>query len=452
MLASCFLLLGPFLPAAFACQGAPTLERVAVIPLDASGTEIISVQSGTRRAALTHSRAGRIEILDLSDPTRPRSVRTIDLALEKGEEVTSVALPPNGDWFLAAVKARDPLAPGRAVAHSLADGRRLAVFPCGVGPDCVTIAPSGKQALIANEAEGFVQLDGQFFSAPGSLTLIRFADDLTHSPVTQIPFVNRVDVPTDGRRIEREVEGQLCDIELGVEPAFIEPEVAVFLPGEERALVSCQENNLVAYVDLTAGRIERCVGLGLATHPADLDADGRFDERGVLTARREPDGLALTPDGQYFVTADEGDTGPNLPETALGKPAGGSRTLSVFNLATGELVGDTGPQLDRIAAAGDLYPDKRSPRKGSEPEMVVAFEIDSVPHAAVTLERAGAVALVDLRDPAQPTVVAVAKSGSSHLKDEPEGLAHFRDPDSQVDYLFVANEGTGTLGVLRVRR
>mgnify|MGYP001369272363 CR=1 FL=1 len=107
MLASCFLLLGPFLPAAFACQGAPTLERVAVITMDASGTEIISVQSGTRRAALTHSRAGRIEILDLSDPTRPRSVRTIDLALEKGEEVTSVVLPPTGDWFLAAVKAAD---------------------------------------------------------------------------------------------------------------------------------------------------------------------------------------------------------------------------------------------------------------------------------------------------------------------------------------------------------
>ena len=37
-------------------------------------------------------------------------------------------------------------------------------------------------------------------------------------------------------------------------------------------------------------------------------------------------------------------------------------------------------------------------------------------------------------------------------KDEPEGLALFRDPKTEADYLYVANEGTGTLGVLRVAR
>lgn len=49
-------------------------------------------------------------------------------------------------------------------------------------------------------------------------------------------------------------------------------------------------------------------------------------------------------------------------------------------------------------------------------------------------------------------MAALAATGADHLKDEPEGLALFRDPSGVADYLYVANEGTGTLGVLRVSR
>lgn len=442
-------------PQQFALDGAPRLERVAVIQTAAPGAEIVALQAGTGRLALTHSATGQVELFDLADPAAPRTLRTIDLGLAPGEELTSVALPPSGDWCLATVKARGVRAPGRALAHGLADGRRLAEFACGVGPDSVTIASDGSLALIANEAEGF-ELGGSeggteaLVSAPGSLTLVRFEPDLARSSVLQIPFPQAVDAPTDGRELEREVGGHRRSIALGTGPEFLEPEMAVILPGARRALVTLQENNLVAYVDLAAARIERCVPLGTASHPADLIFDGRFDERGVLTARREPDGLALTPDGRYFLTADEGDSAPDVGETAAGRPAGGSRTLSVFELESGRLVGDTGPELDRLAAAADLYPDKRSPKRGCEPEMVVAFELAGVPYAAVTLERAGAVALVDLRDPAHPAAVSIAKSGKNHLKDEPEGLVLHRDREGQVDYLFVANEGTGTLGVMRL--
>ena len=208
----------------------------------------------------------------------------------------------------------------------------------------------------------------------------------------------------------------------------------------------------MAYFDLEAGKLERYLWLGTTTHAADLAADERYDERDTLLARREPDGLAVTSDGRLLVTADEGDTGPNADKTPPGKPAGGGRTLSVFDVQTGEFLGDTGPELDRLAARADLYPDKRSPKRGSEPEMVLAFERGGRSYAAVTLERAGALALVDLSDPKRPTVLAVAPSGADHLKDEPEGLALFRDPSGRHDYFYVANEGTGTLGVLRVPR
>jgi len=126
--------------------------------------------------------------------------------------------------------------------------------------------------------------------------------------------------------------------------------------------------------------------------------------------------------------------------------------VSVFDLRTGECLGDTGPELDRWAARAGLYPDERSGKRGSEPEMVLTFERGGRSYAAVTLERAGGLALIDLSDPRKPTVLAVAPSGADNLKDEPEGLALFRDPVEGHDYFCVANEGTGTLGVLRVPR
>ncbi len=443
-------------------SAAPTLEPVAVLATAAPGAEIVSVQVSFARAVLTHSATGQVELFSLADPARPRALARFELRLAKGEELTSVALPPSGDWFLACVKARGPLAPGRVVAHSLADGTLLASFPAGVGPDCVAIAASGAYALVANEAEEFAEVEGRLVSAPGSLTLVRLTEPLAGSRVVQIPLAALAGSPPEGRRLERKVEGERL-IELGTTPEFLEPEVVAFVPGTARALATLQENNAVAEIDLEAGRVLRVLALGHTTHPADLVSDGRFAETGVLHARREPDGVALTPDGRYFVTADEGDT---VGETLGGQggtggtetlPAAGGRTLSVFDLATGELRGDTGPELDRVAARAGLYPDKRSPKKGSEPEMVLTFERAgpggrAVPYAALTLERAGAVALVDLGDPGHPVVVAIAASGNAHLADEPEGLAHYRDPASGADYLYVANEGTGTLGVLRFPR
>jgi hypothetical protein len=435
----------------------PKLERVCVLETGTPGAEIISVQTSRARAVLTHSTTGAIELFDLADPAKPRSVRLFPLGLAKGEEVTSVAFAPSGDWFLAAIKAHGPLEPGRALALSCTDGRLLATFPCGVGPDCVTIAKSGGVALLANEAEGFVYAGKRLVSAPGSVTIVRLAEDLAKSVVEQCLLDSATPAPTDGRILEREIDGEGVEIPLESGPDFLEPEVVAFLPDETRALVTLQENNTVAVFALDPPRFERLIPLGTTQHPADLVSDDHFEDKLTLLARREPDGIAVSADGRYFVTADEGDTdegdtGPNVERTALDKPTGGGRTLSVFEFDSGQLLGDTGPEIDRRAAAAGLYPDKRSPKRGSEPEMVVLFEREGRTYAAVTLERAGALALVDLGDPKHPTVLAVAAAGDQPLKDEPEGLAVFRDPHGEADYLYVANEGTGTLGVFRVSR
>jgi len=433
---------------------APTLERVTVVPTAAPKTEIVSIQAATARAVVTHADAKgkQLELFDLADPGKPRSVRTYGLALADGEELTSVAFHPSADWFVAVVRSNGVFEPGRALVLAASDGKELARFACGVAPDSVAVAPDGKRLLIADEAEEFDGKGSARLSAPGSVTLIELADELARSKVTSIPLEKGTALPTDGRTIERDIDDKPDDIDLLDDPAYYEPELVAFLPDGLRALVTLQENNAIAYLSLDPPRVERLLPLGNTSHPADLKNDGRFAETGTLLGRREPDGIALTPDGRYFVTADEGDTDPNVEKTPAGKPVGGGRTLSVFEVASGALVGDTGPELDRAAAGARLYPDARSTKKGCEPEMVVVFERAGRTLAAVTLERAGALALVDLADPAHPAVLALQPSGAKPADDEPEGLAHYRDPATQADFLYVANEGTGTLGVLRVPR
>src|SRR6185503_9837061 len=114
--------------------------------------------------------------------------------------------------------------------------------------------------------------------------LIRIASDLASSKVTQFVFDLASSGPTDGRTLERSIDGETKDIELLNTPEYLEPEVVAFLPGETRALVTLQEVNLVAYFDLEAGKLERYLWLGTTTHAADLVADERYDERDTLLA------------------------------------------------------------------------------------------------------------------------------------------------------------------------
>jgi hypothetical protein len=187
----------------------------------------------------------------------------------------------------------------------------------------------------------------------------------------------------------------------------------------------------------------------VTSHAADVTEDGevRFDS--TLTAAREPDGVAVTPDGRYLLTADEGDTEPKVSKVEPGRPAGGGRTLSVVDLATREVIGDTQDQLDRACADAGIYPDDRSDNKGCEPEMVAVLEVQGRSFAVVSLERADGLALVDLADPRAPRVVGVAPigPGGPHA---PEGIAVFGDRRSGEHFVYTANEESGMLGVARV--
>ena len=464
------------------------------------GAEIISVQQSSMRAALTIGSKGQVDILSLKNPGRPARLNRIDVLADGDADVSSVAFHPSEDYVAVAVIAADPWQKGRVELYSASRGEKLAAIEAGYWPDSVMFSKDGRWLAVANEGEPFVydRSSKQFSTPPGSITLIDMKAGYLNTKTMQIalPDLTGVEGVIDGRHkrlFEREVDitgnGRIDDeadfngdgsvekakVKLGVFAGVavtakehkgeeinipltagtadqLEPEYLAFSPDGSELFVSLQENNAVIVVNTAQARVARRFGLGISRHKADVDDDGSFNFVDDLVAFREPDGIALSSDGRLLLTADEGDTEPKASKLNNGEIAGGSRTLSVFDARTGKLLGDTGSQLDEMACAAGVYPDDRSDNKGAEPESVVYLSIEGKPYAAVTLERADAIAMVDLSRPSEPQVQSVTplrQVGDTVKAFAPEGLALFSDSNGD-QYLLCANEKSGTVTVLKL--
>ncbi|MBC8379408.1 MAG: hypothetical protein H8E62_09550 [Planctomycetes bacterium] len=460
------------------------------------GTEIVSVQQSTLRAALSNFESGAVDVLDVSHPYHLQRTARFFLELNKGEELTSVAFHPELDIFAAVIDGGN--SPGRLEIRSATTGLLLDRIVVGFGPDAVVFSEDGKLAMIANEGEDFLFEPSSklFFTPEGSVSIVRLSQAghiVSHKNLELANMTNQEGfvITEGGRFLEREIDwngdgiiSKKMDFDgngviekkkvilgyfegrdvFGTEtkgeqkilipiktrsPALLEPEYIAITPDSSKAYVTLQENNAVAVVDLVNEQVISYYGLGVTEHKTDARYDGwiNFDES--MAGLREPDGITTVGNGRYFVTADEGDSDNDSPEPVAGEPTGGGRSVSVFDAATGLLLGDTGNQLDEFAFANKVYPERRSNKKGSEPEMLVAFDLDGVPYVAVGMERAGAVELISLADPVHPKVVALGKISGDEDK-SPEGIAHFVVDGEH--YLLTANEMNGTVECFKVVR
>ena len=411
----------------------PTLEVVASYDtlLGANGAEIISVRHTDGIAAVTNI-AGNVDVLDLSDPTNPTLHLRVTVDTTAGTP-NSVAVHPRHDYFLVVTGRAGST--GKVAAYRLSNGEFLGSASTGIQPDSVAITPNGQYAVVANEAEA---TSNGANGGNGSLTLVDLTGFNGAGPgelqVTQLPLVAVTGVPgmSTGRTDD------LGRLAVDNTPATLEPETVAFSANSRFAYVTLQENNAVVRLDLHTAALE-VVGLGTVSHAADLSASGGYAPTSTLTAFREPDGVALDQTGRFFVTADEGDTRNGAGNSG---PRGG-RTVSVFDAASGAFIADTGSQLDDAANAAGLYPDSRSNRGGSEPEVLDLTDYRGRTLVAVGLERANAVALIDVSDPTKPTVFAIAPTGVG-----PEGVK-FVKRGSRL-FVVCANEVSGTVTVLEV--
>ena len=404
--------------------------------LGANGSEIISIRHTDGIATLTNV-AGSVDVLDLSDPLHPRLLRRVQTGTALGTP-NSAAVHPQHDYFLVAIGRAGST--GLVAAYRLSDGAFLDSVAVGIQPDSIAIAPNGQHAVVANEAEGVPSAGGVPGNngGAGSLSILDLTGFNGVAPgelsVTNVALPSLAGVPgvSTGRTDD------LARLPIDNTPGTLEPESVAFSENSRFAYVTLQENNAVVQLDVLTGLLT-VFGLFQTTHLADLQPNGSYQPVETLTAFREPDGIALDQTGRFFVTADEGDT---RNAAGVAGPRGG-RTVSVFDAEAGVLLGDTGSQLDDAAAEAGIYPDDRSNRGATEPEVLDLTHYRGLTLVAVGLERANAVALIDLSEPTAPVVRDIESTGVG-----PEGVKFFRN--GRRLFLAVANEVSGTLSILEV--
>lgn len=192
-------------------------------------------------------------------------------------------------------------------------------------PDGVAFSPDGKYLVVANEGElsNTFMTDG--IDPLGSISIIAINNGVPADTATTLDFADfnvggsrRSELPA-GVRIGRPGASVAQDIE---------PEYVSISADSKTAYVTLQENNAVAVVDLTTGRISKIFALGFKDYgsrnkiaPSDRYAGTSSNAYNNPTAPATlknyanlygvylPDGIATyTVNGKtYFLTANEGD-------------------------------------------------------------------------------------------------------------------------------------------------
>jgi len=430
---------------------------------DGSAAEIAAFDKKSEKLFVTNADANTLDVLDISDPTNPSLVNTINL-VPYGDGVNSVAAKKG--LVAVAVEADPKQDPGKVVFFD-SDGNYLHDVTVGALPDMVTFTNNGKKVLVANEGEPDNYCTGNN-DPEGSISIIDLKKGVTKAKVTTADF-NSFDSQIDDLRDEGiRIFGPDATVSQDLEPEYI----AVL--DNKKAMISLQENNAFAILDIKKGKITDLVPLGTKDHSLlgnQLDAS---DKDGVINIANwpvkgmyQPDSItSYKTDGERFVvSANEGDAreydcflggvdeeaedsdiaditldptvfpnaavlqdDANLGRLGVSLVEGdtdndgdfdelfsfGTRSFSIWN-SDGQQVFDSGDALEQITAAAlpdnfnanndDNEFEDRSDNKGPEPEGVVVGKIKGEHYAFIGLERVGGIVVYNVSDPEEPEFV-----------------------------------------------
>ncbi|HET6566243.1 MAG TPA: hypothetical protein VFG52_12590, partial [Xanthomonadales bacterium] len=146
--------------------------------------EIVTYDKTTQQLFVVNANANTIDVLDISDPTGPLKVNSIDVTVDlpMAGSVNSVAVH---DGLVAiAVEHSNKQANGWTAFYDVT-GTYLAAFPAGALPDMVTFTPNGEYVLVANEGEpsSDYQVDPE-----GSVTIVDLRSGLDNATTRTAGF------------------------------------------------------------------------------------------------------------------------------------------------------------------------------------------------------------------------------------------------------------------------
>ena len=438
------------------------------LPGGATAGEITAFDPSTNLLFTVNNAVGvSIDISDLSDPTTPVYVRSMDIS-GLGGNVNSVAVSKG--LLAAAIEGNLKTDNGSIGVWKTQDLKNMGTFTplpmawveVGALPDMVTFSPDGKYILSANEGE---PSDSYAIDPLGTVSIIT-VDGFSVTTLNFSGFnAQEATLETNGFR----VFGPNATLDKDVEPEYI-----TVSKDSKTAWVSLQENNGIATIDLASKTISGIFRLGVKDWSASGNLlDPSNSDGGVAFVNAKvygfylPDGIATFNVGgtNYVVSANEGDvrewTGYNeakrinainldataFPDGATLKTdaklgrlnittsvgdagndndfdnlyAFGGRSFSIWNGTTGSLVYDEqNMEADLIALNSALYDDGRSDDKGVEPEGLCVATVNGKTYAFVALERADAVMIYDITTPTAPDFFEDATSGRCARRNFPD--------------------------------
>jgi hypothetical protein len=406
------------------------------LPVDGVA-EIVAATPDGMTLVYTSADTGTLGLVDITKPEQPVLLPRVDVQLMGVGEPTSVAITPDGRYAVVAVRLGDDVANARRGLVRVYDIRQPAAvkhvkdITVGIGPDSLALAGQGRtlRAVVAIEdeetdAEGDATLDGQ---RPGRIDVVGL-QDLYGGASSGVQSIELVQALQAAPGI--------------VYPNDPQPEFVAIDARAQKAVVSLQENNAVAILDLSDPRrvrLERVFSTGTVTRNgnADLKKDKEVAFKDSFTARREADAVAWVAPG-VFATANEGD---GKKDKAGVLP--GARGFTLMN-TRGEVVYETGERTEVNALLHGHYPDGRSASKGVEMESVTAGRFGGKPYLLVGSERGSFVEVYRVDDPKQPVFVQLLPTGMS-----PEGLTTVTQRRDGQQLFVTANEREHSLNIFR---
>lgn len=291
------------------------LDLAPIGSITLAGAEIAAYDLFNKRFFVTSG--GGLQIVDATNPATPTLITTISLTtLGGGGDVTSVAV--FGGVVAVAVPATPKTDPGKVFFLDGATGTVLGSATVGALPDMVTFTPDGRKVLVANEAEPLTA-SGVTTDPDGSISIIDVSGGFTNPPVATATFT-----AFNAQQATLAAAGVRFDAGKTVAQA-LEPESIAVSPDGSYALITLQENNALARLDLATNTITAIIPLGEKNYALPGNA-GDFSDRdgagtgtgsaGLIKIRPEPVSGIYQPDaiasylsgGQaFFVTANEGD-------------------------------------------------------------------------------------------------------------------------------------------------
>ena len=459
----------------------------------ANSTEIVSFDPSNDRLYIANSIAGKLDIVNFSNPSTPVLINSISMAPYGG--INSVAAR-NG-IVAVAVENINPQLNGFVVFFD-ANGVFQKQVTVGAMPDMLCFNNNYTKVITANEGEpnSTYSVDPE-----GSVSIIDISSGiptLSQANVTTIPLTS-----FNGQETALRAQGIRIFSTSASVAQDLEPEYIAISSDNSKAYVTLQENNALLTINLTNNTIQSLTPLGYSNYGTGsnnaLDAS---DQSGMVLITGDlpikgaymPDAIAFQQINNqgYIFTANEGDsrefgtvvdanrisssTFANLDPIAfpdanilknnkfLGRLSAlkysgdtdgdgdydelhvmSGRSFSIWNATTGSLVFDSKDLIEQIIANHPTFGamfnasnsigapslKNRSDDKGPEVEGITVKQWNGHTYVFAALERIGGVMIFNVDNPQNPSYVGYANNRS---------LTNINGPDLGAEGIIVIDE------------